>query len=132
MNLEDNNFVYGIIAEVCHEANRAFCISIGDNSQPSWKDAPDWQKVSAINGVEFHFNNRNSPASASHDNWLKFKIEDGWKYGPEKDPEKKEHPCIVPYEQLPINQQIKDHIFRSICHAYIEVIFSNNVIHASS
>jgi len=27
------------IAKVCHEANRAYCESIGDNSQLSWEDA---------------------------------------------------------------------------------------------
>lgn len=42
------------IARIAHETNRAYCESIGDNSQPPWQDAPDWQKLSAINGVKFH------------------------------------------------------------------------------
>ena len=42
------------IASICHEANRAYCLSIGDESQPEWATAPDWQRVSAINGVRFH------------------------------------------------------------------------------
>ncbi len=40
------------IAEVGHETNRAYCETIGDFSQPSWGNAPDWQKDSAIGGVE--------------------------------------------------------------------------------
>ena len=32
------------IAMVAHETNRAYCESIGDNSQPKWEDAPEWQK----------------------------------------------------------------------------------------
>ena len=39
------------IAKVCHEVNRAYCMSQGDGSQPRWEDAPDWQKQSAISGV---------------------------------------------------------------------------------
>ena len=34
------------IAKTCHEVNKAFCESIGDASQPSWNDAPQWQKIS--------------------------------------------------------------------------------------
>src|SRR5437879_1359495 len=39
------------VAKICHEANRAYCETIGDNSQPTWEKAPQWQKDSAINGV---------------------------------------------------------------------------------
>ena len=55
------------IAEVCHEANRAYCRTLGDFSQPAWVDAPEWQRNSAINGVNFHVDNPGSLPSASHD-----------------------------------------------------------------
>lgn len=103
-------------ARVAHEVNRAYCESIGDLSQPSWEDAPDWQKESAIQGVQFHLDNPDASASASHENWLKQKREDGWKYGPVKDPGKKEHPCYIPFDQLPVNQQTKDYLFRAVVH----------------
>lgn len=102
------------IAKICHEVNRAYCQAIGDMSQLPWDGAPAWQQESAISGVEFHRHNPDASASASHDNWLKEKLSDGWKYGPVKDPDKKEHPCCVPYEQLPQHQQAKDYIFKSI------------------
>lgn len=104
-------------AKVCHEANRAYCQAIGDNSQPSWEDAPDWQKSSAMDGVRFHQSNSDAGPDASHNNWLAHKKADGWKWGPVKDPDAKEHPCFVPYEELPIEQRAKDYIFRAICHA---------------
>lgn len=102
------------IAKVCHEANRALCTGFGDNSQLPWGDSPQWQIDSAIVGVEFNIANPNAPASASHDSWLAEKECDGWKYGEVKDPEKKEHPCYVPYEELPKEQQAKDHLFKAI------------------
>ena len=46
-----------IIAPVCHAVNKAYCESIGDYSQPDWKDAPDWQKESAVKGAQFHLDN---------------------------------------------------------------------------
>lgn len=101
------------IARICHEVNRAYCNSIGDTSQPSWDEAPQWQKESAVNGVNFHLNNDTTPEQ-SHENWLKEKIATGWVYGPVKDPEKKEHPCMVPYDQLPLEQRTKDYLFKAI------------------
>jgi hypothetical protein len=34
------------IAIVCHEANRAYCRTLGDHSQPAWGVTPDWQQKS--------------------------------------------------------------------------------------
>ncbi len=105
------------IAKVAHEINRSYCQALGDTSQPSWEDAPDWQRTSAINGVKFHLANPGASPSHSHDEWLKEKIDTGWKYGRVKNPELKEHPCIVPYEQLPLEQKAKDYLFRGTVHA---------------
>jgi hypothetical protein len=99
------------IAKVCHEINKAYCESIGDDSQPTWEDAPKWQKESAVLGVQFHFENPNAKPSDSHNSWLEQKIKDGWKWGKVKDAEKKEHPCFLPYEMLPTEQKVKDHLF---------------------
>ena len=107
------------IAEVAHNVNRAFCKATGDDSQPTWDNAPDWQKDSAINGVKFHLENPNVTPEESHINWMNQKISEGWIYGKIKDPVKKEHPCILPYNQLPLTQQIKDHLFREICHSLL-------------
>lgn len=100
------------IAQVAHEMNKAYCEAIGDNSQPSWEDAPQWQKDSALIGVDFHLDNPDASPSASHESWLKQKEAAGWKYGEVKDAEKKEHPCYVPYEQLPVEQRAKDYLFK--------------------
>jgi hypothetical protein len=112
------------IARVCHEANRAFCESIGDMSQPSWADAPEWQKSSAINNVRFHLANPNAPASSSHDTWLKDKVENGWKYGPVKNPDAKEHPSITAYEQLSPEEKAKDSLFKSVVDALGQFVVS--------
>ena len=111
------------IARICHETNRAYCQSIGDNSQPAWEDAPDWQRTSAINGVNFHLSKLNDGerplASASHESWLKEKLDNGWSYGPVKDPENKKHPCCVPYDQLPLEQRMKDYLFGAIVETFV-------------
>ena len=106
-------------AQLAHEVNRVWCAMTGDLSQPSWQDAPDWQKQSALNGVQFHLDNPEAGDSSSHVSWMSEKLADGWVYGEVKDPEKKTHPCMVPFTRLPMEQQIKDALFRSIVHAIV-------------
>lgn len=67
--------------------------------------------------VSLFINNEDATPSASHESWLKQKTEEGWKYGEVKNPETKEHPCFVPYEQLPNEQKAKDYIFRQTIHS---------------
>ena len=102
------------IARICHEVNRAYCQALGDHSQLAWEDAPLWQRESALLGVALHADDHNAGPRASHESWMRHKIADGWVYGPEKRPDQKEHPCLVPFEQLPKEQQAKDYIFRAV------------------
>lgn len=36
-----------------------------------------------------------------HEVWALSRINQGWKYGNTRDDIKKEHPCLIPYEELP-------------------------------
>jgi len=105
------------IARVAHEINRAYCASLGDTSQPAWEDAPEWQQNSALVGVDMHLAKPDATPEQSHESWLTQKLAEGWKYGPAKDAEKKEHPCCVPYADLPAEQKAKDYLFRGAVHA---------------
>ncbi len=55
------------VARICHETNRAYCESIGDTTQLSWDSAADWQRESAIKGVQFKLDNPDAAPSAQHD-----------------------------------------------------------------
>ncbi len=101
------------IAKAAHQINKAYCESIGDLSQVDWEDAPEWQRISATNGVIFHITNSNVTPEESHENWLAEKIDDGWSYGSVKNVEKKTHPCMLPYVELPKTQRTKDYLFKA-------------------
>lgn len=109
-----------IAARAAHETNRAYCLAIGDTSQPSWEDAPDWQRASAINGVAGVIAG-NGPEQ-SHESWLAEKTATGWRYGPVKDPAKKEHPCFVPYAELPPEQKAKDTLYVAVVRAVLAAL----------
>lgn len=102
------------IARATHEVNRVYCQALGDNSQVPWEDAPAWQRESAIAGVSAILRGTVVTSRDAHNSWMEQKKADGWSYGPTKDPEKKLHPCMVPYHDLPASQQVKDHLFRNV------------------
>ena len=104
------------IAKVCHEVKAAYCRAIGDDSQASWEDAPEWQRLSAICGVQFHLERDREP-NESHDEWMRVKQIEGWKYGEKKDAFWKTHPCMVAFDDLPVEQKAKDYIFKAIVDA---------------
>lgn len=43
-----------------------------------------------------------------HEVWATERIKQGWKYGPERNDQKKETPCLVPYKQLPEEEKEYD------------------------
>ena len=47
-------------------------------------------------------------ARNAHDHWAKHRMSEGWRYGVKRDDQKKEHPCLVPYEQLPESEKEYD------------------------
>lgn len=102
-------------ARVAHQANKAYCESLGDFSQKNWEQAEEWQRTSSINGVLFMVDRKlqgeQNYAGILHENWMQEKLADGWTYGEEKDPDLKTHPCLVPFEKLPEEQKKKDMIF---------------------
>lgn len=106
------------IAQVCHEANRAYALASGEDPAtvwPSWPDAPQAIRDSAITGVE-HALNGATPEQL-HESWCASKRADGWTYGPVRDNAAKVHPCLVPYDELPEAQRRKDALFHGIVKA---------------
>lgn len=49
-----------------------------------------------------------------HEAWMQMHLEQGWKYGPEFKPSEKEHPNLLPWDQLPASTRSKARIF-DIC-----------------
>lgn len=47
-------------------------------------------------------------AENTHDVWARDRLAQGWKYGPCRRDDTKEHPCLIPYEQLPEEEKNYD------------------------
>jgi ryanodine receptor 2 len=47
-------------------------------------------------------------AENAHDLWARQRLADGWTLGPRRDDTLKQHPCLVPYAQLPESEKRYD------------------------
>ena len=43
-----------------------------------------------------------------HEVWAQTRISQGWTYGTERNDTLKQHPCLVPYEDLPEEERVYD------------------------
>ena len=43
-----------------------------------------------------------------HEVWAKARIEQGWTYGEVRNDDKKKHPCLIPYSELPEEEKEYD------------------------
>ena len=47
-------------------------------------------------------------AKNAHEVWARQRLAEGWRYGAERSDTRKEHPCLVPYEELPESEKEYD------------------------
>jgi hypothetical protein len=100
-----------LCAQAGHELNRVFSIALGDKTHPTWDLAPEWHKQS--NRTQALYALRGASEREAHELWRADKVAAGWTYGERRDPEKKQHPALLPYGDLPPEQQAKNLLFRS-------------------
>jgi hypothetical protein len=47
-------------------------------------------------------------AENAHDVWARQRLADGWTLGPKRDDKTKQHPCLIPYADLPDSEKRYD------------------------
>ena len=117
-DLKTSNELQSRLVLAIHEANKEIQQQTGEFIPQLSEHLTE----SILDGVYFVLDNPNCTPEQQHNNWVHFKRADGWKYGPEKDFERKEHPCLVPYSELPEIQQRKDSVFRQTLDNFINEV----------
>jgi hypothetical protein len=102
------------VARICHEVNREYRRSIEEDPGPEWVTLPDVNRDGLIAGVRAQLLDPGRTPEESHLAWLEYYGARGWKFGPVKDFELKEHPCYLPYSGLPPAQRAKDRLFQAV------------------
>ena len=101
------------IAKIAHSVNREYRLAIGEDPGPVWDDLPEENQAGIAAGVKAQLEDPGRTPAESHQAWLDYYGAKGWKFGPVKDFEKKEHPCFLPYGELPEAQRAKDRLFQA-------------------
>ena len=78
------------------------------------RDQPFRDQFCEVIGRQCGPNRKTSPKEL-HEDWVKAYEDMGWRYGLERDTEKKTHPDMVPYEQLGQLERDKDDVFVALC-----------------
>jgi hypothetical protein len=105
------------IARIAHEANRAYCQTLGDYTLDEWGRTPQDKKERALVGVVYALQHPGAGPEDLHEVWMTVMAADGWKYGPSKHDFLKTHPCMRPWAELPDAQKVKDRLFLGIVRA---------------
>ena len=114
--LKDLSFeaLCGIIAKVVHSANRAYVDAIGGRAvNLSWEEIREEERSGLIKAVAGMITNPQLPET-SHEQWCLAREKDGWTKDIKYDYNRKTHPNLVPYDQLPIEEQFKDQLFMGL------------------
>lgn len=97
-----------LVVEACARvANDVFAVGAGD--MPSWDSASPDQKATARASVRALLAGRTP--EQWHKEWVDEKRKDGWLFGDVNDEERKRHPNIRPYRDLPAEQRMLDDMF---------------------
>ncbi len=60
-------------------------------------------------------------AENAHDHWAAGRIKEGWRYGEQRNDQAREHPCLVPYDELPESEKQYD---RAIAMETLKAIYA--------
>lgn len=107
------------LCRAVHEVQRVYSEQLGDYSYLRWESSPQWHKDSIRDSVLAVIANANWRPEDLHQHWLDEKARDGWSAGPRKSIERREHPFLIPYGDLPAEQRAKSAIFLSVVNGMV-------------
>lgn len=117
-DLGGHNVTAEDIARVVHAANRELQIVQGDPvPSPPWDEAPDYQVRESTASVALLLEDPERTPEQNHQGWMDRLLADGWTRGEVKNERAKTHPLLVPFNELPVDQQLKDRLFIAIVRA---------------
>jgi RyR domain-containing protein len=101
------------VASIAHDANNALEAVLKDEA-PSmpWSVEPPAIRSHVLAMVRMA--RAGCTQAEIHEGWCNMLRTEGWIYGPEKDWTAMTHPCLLPFERLPPEQQAKTALFQHI------------------
>lgn len=106
-----------LCCRIAADANIHYCLNINEPPPPAWDGLTNAMQEGMIKGAQMAL--AGSSPEQSHENWCKTRLAEGWEYATITDRDNKKHACLVPYNELPEAQRVKDALFQGIvCAVY--------------
>jgi hypothetical protein len=99
------------IAKTAHAIHRAYCLEMGIPTQPKWEDVESDHKEVVYSSINQIIQGGIKTVEESHDNFIEFKYEQGWRYGVVYSIENKLNPRMVSFSLLTPEQRVKERLF---------------------
>ena len=104
-------------AQVAHQQNQAYKAAIGQPLEGSWSQMDSTGQQFVLDKVRYYLMNSHAVVSSLHDDWAYSQFNNGWAFGESLDEEKRTHPLLVLFSELPLTRQIEDLMFMQTVYA---------------
>jgi hypothetical protein len=94
------------LARICYDAIRAYGITIGER-YAQWEHARAWDRESFADAVAYLLKVPDADLADLHGYWMAARMQRGWQYGPERDVERRLHPALLPWADVPERERLK-------------------------
>lgn len=98
-----------LCARVCHAVTKALNDSRGEVTLDF-----GLIRTGLIHAIQDALDDPSIDGRTMHQSWMEDKLARGWVHGDDKDPVRKTHPCILPYDELPPEQRVKDDLILAV------------------
>lgn len=101
------------IAMLAHGVVAGYRKAMGLEPMPPFSDLGAAEQDELLENVDFWLANPSAPIAASHEAWLVRGIAEGWRLGETLDMQAKLSPFIRPFDTLPKDMVVMEHLFRA-------------------
>lgn len=107
------------LSKIAYDACRAYHMSIGSDTLPTWDNAPDILKETVEDQICAIVSDPHFCPQDHHDAWCQMKSDDGWTQGDIYDEDTKTHPDLKPYGELSSQDRFEDALIHAIVMSYL-------------
>lgn len=98
-------------AQIAHKLDVAYAAAVYGENKPGWHQLPAEDRKHISDRVVYYLTDPNAVVSSLHEKWAYSKLSSGWSYGKEFNEEKKQHPLLISYSELPLTRRVADTLF---------------------
>jgi hypothetical protein len=98
-------------AQIAYKLDQAYQVAISGESRPNWHELKPEDRKNITDRAIYYLTDPNAVVSSLHERWAHTKYSEGWSYAPQFSEEKKHHPMLVSYADLPLSRRVGDTLF---------------------